>query len=148
MSQALPHPSPHRDRVRLLELLFGLFAGPAAWIAQMIAGYGLSSYACFPRDEPYLTSPPPGWGGEQAILLAINLIGLALTVAGFLVARSGWRRVREETAGGALPMLDVGEGRSRFLSICGMLASGVFAVAILFNTVTILATPACWSLAR
>jgi hypothetical protein len=150
MSDAVPqeHPAPHRDRVRLIALLFGLAAGPAAWIGQMLLGYGLSSYACYPSDEPRLTSPPPGWSGEHIWLLVINLAGLALTVVGFLVAWGNWRRTRAEKPGKAHRLLETGEGRARFLALSGMLACGVFAVAILANTWMGLGVPACWEIPR
>jgi len=147
MGQAFPqeHPSPHRDQVRLWSLLFGLAAGPAAWIGQLVLGYGLSSYACFPKDEPHLASPPPGWDGEHLLLLAINLACLALAAGGLSMALANWRRSRAEKRGGAHHMLEVGEGRTRFLALCGMLACGLFGAAILANTVSIVAVPACWS---
>jgi hypothetical protein len=149
MSQAFPqeHPSPHRHEVGLPALLFSLAAGPTGWITQLLLGYGLSSYACFPKDEPYLASPPPGWGGEHLILLAINLCCLGLVAAGFLVALASWRRTQAEKEGGAHHMLEVGEGRTRFLSLCGILACGLFGSAILFDTLPIVGTPACWNIA-
>lgn len=150
MGRAAPqeHPSPHRNEVRIWSLMFGLAAGPAAWIGQLVLGYGLSSYACFPKDEPRLASPPPGWGGEHLLLLAINLLCLALAAGGLSVALANWRRSRAETRGDAHHMLEVGEGRTRFLSFCGILACALFGAAILANTVTILMVPACWSVAR
>jgi hypothetical protein len=150
MSNAVPqeHPAPHRGRVSLVSQLFGLAAGPAAWIAQLLLGYGLSSYACFPKDEPRLTSPPPGWSGEHVWLLVINLACLVLTGVGFLAAYSNWRRTRAEKPGGAHRLLETGQGRARFLSLSGMLACGVFAVAILANTWTVVGVPACWNILR
>jgi hypothetical protein len=150
MTDSVPqqHPSPHRGRVGLSAQLSGLAAGPAAWIAQLIVDYGLSSYACFPKDAPRLVSPPPGWAGEHLWLLAINLACLALAGAGFASAYGGWRLTRAEKRGDAHEMLEIGEGRARFLAICGMLGCGVFAAAILFDTLPILGVPACWQVAR
>lgn len=149
MSQAFPHehPSPHRAQVGLLWLLFGLAAGPTAWIAQLLLGYGLSSYACYPKDEPHLASPPPGWGNEHLVLVIINLACLALAAAGLVVSLANWRRTRAEKRGGAHRMMEIGEGRTRFLSLCGALTCGLFGAAILFDTLMILGVPACWSVA-
>lgn len=150
MSQGVPqdHPAPHRDRVPTWALLVCLAAGPAAWSTQLILGYGLSSYACFPDGEPFLRSPPPGWSGEQAWLLLLNLVCLALTCAALAFDLRAWRRTRDEKRGGAGWLLEVGEGRSRFLALAGMLACGVFAAAIVFNTINLLAVPACWEVVR
>jgi hypothetical protein len=117
--------------------LFGVAAGPAAWIAQLVLDYGLSSHACFPGDAPRAT-PPPESG--HAVLLAINLACLALALAGLLVSLSGLRRVDAETATAA--------GRSRFLAMCGVLSASVFAIAIGFDLPSTLALNLCWSVAR
>ena len=149
MGQAFPqeHSSPHRHRVGLAPLLLSLAAGPAAWIGQLVLGYGLSSYACYPKDAPRLASPPPGWGGEHILLLGVNLACLALAAWGLATAVGSWRRSREETRGDAHHLMEVGEGRTRFLALCGMLCCGLFGAAILFNTAPILGVPACWSVA-
>lgn len=131
------HAPPKPAGVSLPVLLLALAAGPAGWAAQLEAGYGLSSYACFPSNAALEQSPPPGWPHETALLLAINLTGLAVIVAGFLIAFLAWRRSGGEGRGG---------GRSRFLAACAMMSTVAFAVAALFDTVVIAATPTCWSL--
>ena len=149
-AQASPssgHPSPHRDRVSVWLLLTGLAAGPTGWALQLIANYGLSSLACFPHDTPSQTTPPPGWDHEFDLLLTINLVCLAIALAGFLISWAHWRRTRGEKVGGAGRLVDVGEGRTRFLSACGMLAGAGFIIAILFDTAVVIGAPACWSIA-
>lgn len=139
MSAGLPPHPPDRPARRATPwlLLLGLAAGPADWIAQLLLGYGLSSYACFPRDEPLTQSPPPGWAGEHLWLLVINLVALALTLAALALA---WRRRPGEGPPGR------SASRSAFLAHCAMLACGLFAAAILFNTVNIFIAPACWEI--
>jgi hypothetical protein len=148
MSQAQPeeHPAPHRGRVSILASLASLIAGPAAWIVQLVVGYGLSSLACFPHDAPLRQSPPPGWSNEPLLLGAINGTCLLLAVLGGMMALMHWRRTRGERGGGAEHALEIGEGRTRFLALCGMLSGFGFALAILFDTPAILAVPACWSI--
>jgi hypothetical protein len=127
-------------RWRVTRLLLGLAAGPAAWALQLEAGYAISSYACFPHDAPFRRSPPPGWSAEPAILLAINLGCLALSLAGLAVAATLLTRTRR--ADPQEPVLR----RTRFMALCGVLTDLGFAAAILVNTVTIVMTPACWSI--
>ena len=141
------HPAPHRGRVSIVASLASLIAGPAAWVAQLVIGYGLSSLACFPHDVPFQTSPPPGWANEAAILALVNGACLVIALLGLLTAFVHWRRTRGEKAGGAHHALEVGEGRTRFMAVCGMLSGFGFALAILFDTPAWLAVPACWAIA-
>jgi hypothetical protein len=120
--------------------LFGVAAGPTAWIAQVVLGYGLSSYGCFPGDAPPTTPPP---AGEHAVLLAITLACLGLALAGLWVSFAGLRRSR--AAQGRGPDATA-PGRSRFLAMCGLLSASVFAIAIGFDIPSTLALRLCWSI--
>lgn len=141
------HPSPQRGRVSILAQIAGLAAGPAAWIAQLVVDYGLSSYACYPFTEPFQQAPPPGWGGERILLLIVNLACLAASLGGLATAHRVWRRARDEKPGDVHRVIHTGHGRTRFLALCGMLASIGFAVAILFDTAAIVGVPSCWNIA-
>ncbi|MGH7025692.1 MAG: hypothetical protein ACREEB_19190 [Caulobacteraceae bacterium] len=121
---------------RIVLLILGVAAGPAAWVLQLVLGYGLASYACYPSDAPARVSPPPGWHGEAGVLLGLNLACLALALAGAALSLTLWRDSGRGPA----------EGRARFLAMCGMFSCLGFATAILFDTVPILAVPACWSI--
>ncbi|HEX3365688.1 hypothetical protein [Phenylobacterium sp.] len=120
-------------RIGLAAQLFGLAAGPSAWIAQLALNYGLSSYACYPGDTPRQDLPPPS---EHAVLLAINLSCLAVAFIGLAVSFRAWRKVPD------------GDGRARFLTLCGLLSAAIFSAAILFNTPSALALRLCWSASR
>jgi hypothetical protein len=125
-------------------LLVALAASPAAWALQLVAGYGLSSYACFSRDAAARQSPPPGWAAEPAILLAVNLVCLGIAAAAAVYClRSLGRRTGN---GGAAR--DVRAVRTRFLAHCGVMAGLIFAGAILVNTANIVMAPTCWSIPR
>lgn len=126
-------PAPRRHPAGLAAQLFGLAAGPSAWIAQLVLGYGLSAYACYPGDTPRRDLPP---SSEHGLLLGINLACLVLSAAGFAVSFSAWRRG------------ETGDGRSRFLILCGLLSTAMFSLAILFNTPSALALRLCWSAPR
>jgi len=138
-------PAPHRGRVSVVASLASLIAGPAAWIVQLVVGYGVSSLACFPHDAPFRQSPPPGWTAEPVMLGAINGVCFAIAILSGVMALLHWRRTRGER-GGASRALEVGEGRMRFLAACGVLSGFGFALAILFDIPAILAVPACWSI--
>lgn len=131
----------------VVALLFGLAAGPAAWIIHLLLDYGLSSYACYPADQPHLRAPPPGWAAEKPVLAAITLACLVLAGLGLWTSWLNWRNTREEQIKGPHHVIEVGEGRSCFLSLCGMLTSAGFAIAIAVSAASIVRVPSCWTFA-
>ena len=141
------HPAPHRGRVSPWVLLVALAAGPFGWIVQLVVSYGVAGHACYPGDGPRLAPPAGGWGAEHARLVALNLICLAIALAGAAFSWRSWRKVRGEKIGGAQSLLETGEGRTRFLATCGMLAGLAFALAIAFNTAEPLVIASCWRIA-
>ena len=109
------HPAPHRDRVALSALLFGLAAAPLAWQVQILVGSSAATSA------------------RKSTLLALFAICLAAALAGGLVALRSWRLTFQEVPGSAHQLLDRGEGRTRFMAMCGMLVSLLFFYALLFG---------------
>ncbi|HZZ67420.1 MAG TPA: hypothetical protein VFE18_04535 [Phenylobacterium sp.] len=120
--------------------LFGVAAGPAGWIAQLVVNYGVSSHLCFLGDAPRATAPPPG---EHAVLLAVSLACLALALFGLWVSLAGLRRRPVAIAD---DLLATAPGRSRFLAMCGVLSASAFAIAIAFDIPSTLALRLCWSI--
>jgi hypothetical protein len=140
-TQALPpinvsHPAPHRGRVGLAALLFGIAAAPAAWNAQLLFSVALSGHACYPRNKLLAA---PLWSGLWSILLAISV----LAIVGGLVAWRSWRRTRKERPGSAHHLLESGDGRTRFMAMCGILTSVLFLVALVFGTAALFLVPLC-----
>jgi hypothetical protein len=144
-SSAFPqHPSPARREVGPFRLLFGLLAAPLAWWAEELFSYGVASRLCRMKAA----------GSGQSLTVAdspwfwILLAGTAvIALAGFLVALGNWRRTRgeqrREQSDGGHHLLELGEGRSRFLSMCGMLTSGGFLIAFLFMLANLVLAPLC-----
>ena len=122
--------------------LLALCAGPAAWVAQLVGGFAVSSLACFPHDAPALS--PPG-AGEHLGLAVLNLACLALALAGLAMAFVAWRRAGPKGGARETDAMPAALGRERFLGACGMLGGVIFSIAILFDTAALLGTPACWS---
>lgn len=138
------HPSPHRDRVDHRWLFAALASGPAGWIVQLVFGYGVAGQACELRR---MAGAPggPAFAGEPVLLIAVDLAGLAVVVAGGIFCRWAWNRVGNEKPGGPEAALAIGDGRTRFLAVCGMLSAVGFTIAVVFNTVEPLLVPACWT---
>ena len=137
---SIKHPAPHRHRVSLPALFFGLAAAPAAWSAQLLVSVALSAHACYPRDVP-LTLPI--WSGLWGILVAIDVTGIVLAIAGGLVSLRSWRLTFDEAPGSVHHLLDIGQGRTRFLAMFGVLASVLFALGLLFATAADFVVPLC-----
>jgi hypothetical protein len=129
----LPTDAHHRPQRRVgFALAFGLLAGPLAWGAHLIANYALATHACFPGAVPR-TAPSPSSDWLLPLLLAIDLTAIAIAAVAALLSYRSWRSERQELAGNAGGVLDIGEGRTRFLSIWGMLTSVGFLTAIAFD---------------
>jgi hypothetical protein len=141
ITHEIGHPAPQRDRLGLLALGIAVFGAPLLWLGQMVLSYMLASYACFPRWEPLRS---PLWSGLWTVLLVIGILALAGAIGSWLLAFTAWRKTRSERPGSEHGLLDVGEGRTRFVAMCGLLMSGGFFVVLLFTTVTTLfLVPAC-----
>jgi hypothetical protein len=133
----IEHPAPHRHRVGLLALGFGLVGAPLAWNIELLVGTALSGHQCYPR---YLPLAVPLWTGTGAVLLAMSLVALALGVAATLVSWRCWMRTRDEKPAGAA---FGGNGRTRFLALSGLLTSGLFLVALVFTIAAVVLVPLC-----
>ena len=121
-------PAPEIRSPRFLWLLFGACAAPLAWLGQMMLGYGVTATVCYPGDHPVGLSSN---GLLFAVLIAFDVIALALCAAGAWVSWSYWRRVLQ--------------GRNRFLALWGLMSSLWFFAAILFNAIASVAVLPCIS---
>lgn len=131
------HPAPHRARVALWESALGLIGGPLAWFVQLSVSYGLAA-------EPCYSGPERGFENHAGAGIVILYVAcLAVALAGALVSLRIWRRTRSEKSGSTGDVFELGEGRTRFLALWGMLLGGGFAAVILLNGIALLGVPAC-----
>lgn len=120
-------PAPETREPHFLWLLFGCSAAPLFWLGQMMLGYAVTAYICYPGDHPVaLAAKSP----LLAALIAFDVIALAACGAGALVSWRGWQRVRPG-------------GRNRFLALWGLMSSLWFFAAILFNAIASLVVTPC-----
>jgi len=123
-STPVGHPAPHRHRVALAALLFGLIAAPLAWQVQVLASSAISVH---------------DW---RTALFTIAGVCIATALAGGAVAFVSWRRTFAEFPGSAHHLLDRGQGRARFMAMCGILVSLLFLYALLFGLTVVFLVPA------
>lgn len=134
------HPSPHRANSRLALLLYGLVAAPLAWGVGEIVNATLAQEACFPGTEPLAA---PAFSNLHLIHLIILVLSLAISASAALVALGSWRVTMNEQAGGPRALLSIGEGRSRFMALAGLMTSAGFFIGTLFWLPALLFVPSC-----
>lgn len=142
VSASLAHPAPHRHKIGLSSLFFGFWGGPIAWIGQLVVNYGLSSQVCFPGRTP-LTAVPVGARWITPALLTLDAAAILIGVVAAVVASRTFAATRDEMEGDYHHLLEVGEGRSRFLALCGLITAGGFVLIMLFNTLSLILVPLC-----
>jgi hypothetical protein len=135
------HPSPHRGNVSLAALWSGLLLAPSAWFLQLAIDTPVLSQACYPRDEPYRGVVPH----LSELVMVVDALTLAACIGSFLLAWRNWRRTAREKPGKGARLMGSGDGRSRFMAMSGMLASGLVATAVLYIGIAHLLLRECGS---
>ena len=133
------HPAPARHVISPVALWFGLLAAPAIWSVQELASYALVAHACYPRN---ILLGMPTYGADTLSIL-ISVVALAVGIAAGVTAYRTWRASRAEHGGEHERLLEVGEGRTRFMAFAGLLFSALFSLAIAFNLAAIFFLPTC-----
>jgi len=138
------HAAPHRNRVALPLLAFGLFGAAAAWAAQLISNYALMAHFCYPLQTPEAS---PTFGGVRVLSIVISAVLLVVAVLALLVALRSFKLTRNEAGAKDAPdhqeTAEVGEGRTRFLAMAGILVSGIFVYGVLMAAAPLILMPIC-----
>ena len=99
----------------------GWIGGLLGWVLSDQCGTSLAQADCTRADPP--------------VMVAIGVAGAIIVIAGGLVSLSVWRNAGD---------LDrPGEGTRRFIAATGVLAAGVFLLAIVFQTMSSFVIPQC-----
>ena len=133
-------PGPAVRLVAQASLWFGLFGAPTAWSLQLLTSYALVAHGCYPDAEPMTMPVVPRL---TTLVAATGVLALAVALLAFATAWRSWRSTRHELAGQHEALLEVGEGRTRFMAGAGMLVSAVFVLGILMNLVPVLLLRPC-----
>ena len=126
-------------------LFYGLLVAPLIWAIQLYLNFGLASHACFPSEAPR-ASFLPGWERIWVVLLVVNLVCLAICAIGLFASGYSWRRLRNQqalVAGADSESARTSEERMRSFAVAGLMVSGLFTTAILFNTLYLWALSTC-----
>ncbi|HWC63384.1 MAG TPA: hypothetical protein VG501_07165 [Rhizomicrobium sp.] len=130
--------APETRNVSFLLLLSGATAAPIFWIGQLMLGYIVSAYRCYPGDHPV---PISFAHTLYSTLLSFDIVAVIAALAGGVVSFWCWRHIGRESREAV--NFHVGQGRVRFLALWGIFSSLWFFFAILFNTIGSLTVPPC-----
>jgi hypothetical protein len=145
------HPAPARGAVSLAALWFGLLGGPLGWSIQTLVNLPVASHGCFPRLEPL---DHPGNGNVSGIAFVVSIFAALICLAALGVAVRTWARTRgeQQPASGSgqrhepgTALTETGEGRTRFMALCGVLTSLTFLVLIAVHMASIFIVSPCAS---
>ncbi len=138
------HPAPARGQVDIWVLAFGLIGAPVIWSAHFLANVLIASNSCSQVDVVRPSS------ATHATIIAIDILAALIALAALFVSLRAWRATRQENAdarneGGSAEhhAAEVGEGRTRFVAMGGILMSTLFFVAILFDTFAAIVVTSC-----
>lgn len=136
------HPAPQRDKLSGWAASLLLYTGPLAWLLQICVGEAMTSWPCYP-DMDRRTAPISGyeWTWTAAIVVLV-LCAIAACTAGLFAWRT-FHEVRAEVDGGHEKLLEIGHGRTRFVSLWGAYLGLGFALATLVTLVAFLLVPPC-----
>ncbi len=137
------HPAPARHRVGRGALWFGVLAAALAWSVQTIIATTINGSGCI----TYRSAPPPTGAqltGARGIVLLVLTIGLfVVSLIALFVSWRNWHAVHSHSDGEEEALLEVGEGRTRFMSMAGILLSALFALLLLVNLISLFLAPQC-----
>lgn len=134
------HPSPERARVSVPLMLTALFLAPAVWTVQILTAYVLAARFCFPTYTPLAGTLVPGLSGWT---VAGSVVALIFAGCAMWASHTAWTRTRSEKEGGARSALETGQGRTRFLALCGVVITAIFSAAIIFDALAALLLRQC-----
>lgn len=134
------HPAAGRHEVPLGLLWFGLLGAPLAWSLQLLIGYAFSANRCFPGTQLQLHTPTTG---INTALVVMTVVALLIAAAAGVTAWRSWKATHHEEGGKEEEALEVGEGRTRFMALSGMLLSVLFGLAVFFSGLSPFVVPAC-----
>jgi hypothetical protein len=138
------HPAPARGEVRESLLWLGVFGAPVLWSLQLLANYATIAEGCSPAPDGHAAL---SIGGVRAAAWIVTAIAAAGALAAGLVAWQAWQRSKDERASPNAraheSLLEIGEGRTRFMACFGLLSSGLFLIAVLFAALSLLLVSGC-----
>jgi hypothetical protein len=134
------HPGPLRATVSGWALAFGLLAAPLAWSLDELGSYIIAANECQLKSSGDITQMIRGSSPGYIVLTIVTWL---IALAGLRVALHNWRKTRDEHEGGGHHLISLGEGRTRFVSMAGLMTSIAFTLGFVYLTLQMFAAPLC-----
>lgn len=125
-------------RISRAVLYFGLVGSGVVWFVQLVVKYAIDSHSCYPGPLPSGSTAPSNLGWLWPLLLAVDLVALAIALAAAFVSWREWSAILGQTG-----PTDAMETPERFLALWGMIFAFCFSVAILFDLINVLVLHRC-----
>jgi hypothetical protein len=135
-------PAPPGARRRLVWLGIAIAAPPLLWNLQLLVLSAFAVYACYPAERP-LGYPAHGMAFVPALEYAGDAAAILLTIVAGLVSLGYLRMAREQTAGSRNPAILWHFDSVCFMAYGGLLSSGGFLAAIVFEAIASIVVHPC-----
>jgi hypothetical protein len=119
---------------------FALVGAPLAWSLQLLINFSLTSHACYPHGIPLAASD---WHYVRVAAAGVEVLAASVCLAALVVASLNWRRTHAEKAGDADHLVESGDGRTRFMAMCGVISSVLFLLATSLAALNLTTVPTC-----
>ena len=119
---------------------FAILGAPAAWSLQQLVNPPIFAHGCFPHDMPLLDSI---WANGRMVAMTVEAIAILICIAAGGFAWRSWQRSRDEKPGSGHHLMESGDGRTRFMAMVGLICSGLFLIAVVFETAMLYMVPSC-----
>ncbi|MEZ5815491.1 MAG: hypothetical protein R3D44_00215 [Hyphomicrobiaceae bacterium] len=142
---SLAHPAPLRHAAPLVSLWIGLFGGFFAFAFQILLNFFIASYSCFSGRIPQGHSPQ-SW--VWWTMVAVATLAFLATAMSMWAAYSSWGATHVEASRAPVrrrkdELLEIGEGRTRFMAMAGLVTSGILLATVFMNATALLIMPLC-----
>jgi hypothetical protein len=119
-----------------------VFGSGIYWAGHLMLNFALGVHACYPGSIP-LAPPDSGAGWAWPLILGLDILNLVLIATTFWVSLRIWQLTGQESEGHHHHLMEIGEGRARFLGIVGMSFAMMFFLISLTDTITLAMVPIC-----
>ena len=115
---------------------------PLFWTLQILLLGSFANYACFPADTP-LSLVPDNMRWVQALEIGFNLLAVLATLASGWISLHYYRQAQHKLERSRGPLSLWRLDRLCFMSLGGILSSGGFLIAVVFETIASLMVLPC-----